>query len=155
AERLLEKGWARKGSSGYAMAPSSVPRLGDVLRMLHVPQLEAQTRPEIVPCQRVLASETREPYHDSPDSDILVMGDSFLRIYETDEPGSAGFIAHLARELHHPVTSLVNDGGASTLVRQELSRRHGLLANKKVVLWEFVERDIRLGEEGWSLVSIH
>ena len=35
-----------------------------------------------------------------------------------DEPGAAGFIAHLARELGQPLTSIVNDGGASTLVRQ-------------------------------------
>ena len=58
-----------------------------------------------------------------PESEVLILGDSFLRIYEQDEPGSAGFIAHLARELGQPLTSIVNDGGASTLVRQELARR--------------------------------
>jgi len=154
AQRLLEKGWVDKGNYAYAVVPAPIPRLGDVLRMLQVPQLEAQTQPELVPCQRVTQSNSTQPYHDSEDSGILVMGDSFLRIYETDEPGSAGFIAHLARELRQPVTSLVNDGGASTLVRQELSRRPALLANKKVVLWEFVERDIRLGEEGWQQIPL-
>ena len=62
-------------------------------------------------------------YQDDPDAEILVLGDSFLRIYQQDEPGAAGFIAHLAQELQQPLTSLVNDGGASTLVRQELYRR--------------------------------
>ena len=53
-----------------------------------------------------------------PESEVLILGDSFLRIYEQDEPGAAGFIAHLARELGQPLTSIVNDGGGSTLVRQ-------------------------------------
>ena len=81
------------------------------------------------------------------------MGDSFLRIYQQDEPGSAGFIAHLAKELQQPLTSLVNDGGASTLVRQELYRRPALLRNKRVVVWEFVDRDIRFGTEGWQCAA--
>jgi hypothetical protein len=52
------------------------------------------------------------------------------------------------------VTSIVNNGGASTLVRQELSRKPQLLVNKKVVVWEFVERDIRFGTEGWQIVPL-
>jgi hypothetical protein len=52
------------------------------------------------------------------------------------------------------VAAIVNDGGASTLVRQELHRRAALLTNKKVVVWEFVERDIRFGTEGWQLVPL-
>ena len=77
-----------------------------------------------------------------------------MRIYEQDEPQSAGFIAHLAYELGQPVASIVNDGGASTLVRQELHRRPRLFVNKKLVIWEFVERDIRFGTEGWQPVPL-
>jgi len=81
-------------------------------------------------------------------------GDSFLRIYEQDEPTAAGFIAHLARELKQPLASIINDGGASTLVRQELYRRRNLLKNKRLVIWEFVERDIRYGTEGWQVIPL-
>ena len=83
-----------------------------------------------------------------------MLGDSFLRIYERDEPGSAGFIAHLAHQLQRPVASIVNDGGASTLVRQGLARKPELLAGKTLVVWEFVERDIRFGLEGWQHVPL-
>ena len=79
-----------------------------------------------------------------------VLGDSFLRIYERDEPKVAGFVSHLAYELQTPIASIISDGGASTLVRQELKRKSELLAGKKVVVWEFVERDIRFGLEGWE-----
>lgn len=85
---------------------------------------------------------------------MLVLGDSFLRIYERDEPGAAGFIAHLAKELQQPLSSIVNDGGASTLVRQELARRPKVLTGKTLVIWEFVERDIGYGTEGWQVLPL-
>jgi hypothetical protein len=50
--------------------------------------------------------------------------------------------------------ALVNDGGGSTLVRQELRGRPAFLKHKQVVLWEFVERDIGFGLEGWKLVPL-
>jgi hypothetical protein len=131
-----------------------VRRFGDVIQMLQVPQLERVIEPESLDCTQVIRQDKEAPYCDAPDSQILIMGDSFLRIYEQDEPGSAGLIAHLARELQQPLTSIVNDGGASTLVRQELSRRPKLLANKTLVIWEFVERDIGQGTEGWQIVPL-
>ena len=71
-----------------------------------------------------------------------------------DEPGSAGLIAHLARLLDQPLASIVNDGGASTLVRQELARKPELLDGKTLVIWEFIERDIRFGLQGWQHVPL-
>ena len=97
---------------------------------------------------------TKQPYQDDPHSEVLVLGDSFCRIYSQDEPGTAGFVEHLAYELGTAVASIVNDGGASTLVRQQLSRNPNLFANKKVVVWQFVERDIRFGTEGWQIVPL-
>jgi hypothetical protein len=130
------------------LKPIAVNRHGDILQMIQVPQIERRFPPEEIACSQVI------PYRDDPASPVLVLGDSFLRIYQQDEPRSAGFIAHLARELRFPLASLVNDGGGSTLVRQDLSRKSGLLAGKKLVIWEFVERDLRLGTEGWEEVPL-
>jgi len=154
AQRILAERWLPPGQVEYECKPVIDQRTGDILRMLRVPALERRTPPEQVRCEQVIRCDNHKPYQDYPASDILVLGDSFLRIYEKDEPGSAGFIAHLAGELKRPLASIVNDGGASTLVRQELSRRPALLANKRVVLWEFVERDIRLGIEGWQTLKL-
>src|SRR5262249_18355895 len=107
---------------------------------------------EEVFCDQVMRDG--HPYKDDPRSPVLVLGDSFLRIYQTDEPGSAGFIAALARELKQPLASIVNDGGASTLVRQELRRRPDLVKQTELVIWEFAERDLRFGTEGWKLVPL-
>ena len=134
--------------SPFISTPVNLRRHGDLIGLMRSPALEARFPAESI------RSEKISPDAESADSDVLVIGDSFLRIFQHDEPEDAGFIAHLAKALGHPVTALVNDGGASTLVRQELSRRPGLLAGKTTVIWEFVERDLRLGTEGWQIIPI-
>lgn len=153
ARRIHDLGWIDYGSEEYGVRPILVKRRGDIIRMMKAPALEREFPPEEVRCEQVIAPNG-QLYKDDPHSPILILGDSFMRIYETDEPGSAGFIAHLARALHTPLASIVNDGGASTLVRQELARKADLLAGKKLVIWEFVERDIRFGTEGWKDVPL-
>jgi hypothetical protein len=148
AHRIRELGWAGAGEVDYKLRELRVQRKSDIARMIGLADTEE------VLCEQVIRADNGELYRDDPNSAVLVLGDSFLRIYQTDEPRAAGFIAHLARELRFPVTSIVNDGGASTLVRQELSRRPELLGGKRVVIWEFVERDIRHGTEGWKPVPL-
>ncbi len=86
-------------------------------------------------------------------SEILILGDSFSRIYQTDSPVNAGWIAHFAKNMNRPVVSLVSDGGASPLVREKLPRKASVLKGKKLLIWEFVERDLRFGAEGWKDVE--
>ena len=154
ARRLQELGWAHPRQVRYREQPAPVDRLGDIIRMLQAPLIERGLTPERVACAQVVRTDNGELYKDAKDAEILILGDSFMRIYQQDEPRGAGFIAHLAKELSQPVMALVNDGGGSTLVRQELHARPLFLKNKKVVLWEFVERDIGLGIEGWKRVAL-
>ncbi|MCL5736894.1 MAG: hypothetical protein M1274_15215, partial [Actinobacteria bacterium] len=154
ARRLLDLGWVEKGPVKCDTKPVTIRRYGDVLRMMRVPRVERLYEPEQINCTQVVNVETGKPYVDDPNSPVLVLGDSFLRIFERDEPGSGGFIAHLACNLGFGLTSIVNDGGASTLVRQQLARKPTLLKDKKVVVWEFVERDIRFGTEGWQVIPL-
>ena len=86
-------------------------------------------------------------------SEILILGDSFSRIYQTDSPVNAGWIAHFAKNVNARVASIVSDGGASTLVREKLARKSSVLKGKKLLIWEFVERDLRFGAEGWKDVE--
>ncbi len=155
AERVIKEGWIPNGTLEYAIQPVEVSRVGDVLRMADSPYITARFAPESIACAQVTDPATGQPYADEAEAPpVLVLGDSFLRIYQSDAPGSAGFIAHLARELKQPVASIVSDGGASTLVRQELARHPELLHGKKLVIWEFVERDLRFGTEGWQKVKL-
>ena len=115
---------------------------------------------------------------------ILVLGDSFCRIYQLPEPqslgespdaagkeeadptpgdsgrtkrllpGSAGFPSHHALAMGTTVDYIVSDGGAATDVRRELSTNGEILEGTKIVIWEFVERDIALGAKGWQAVPL-
>ena len=154
AAEIRARKWDAEGSTDYLSRPVSIHRRGDVVRMMEAPLLERRFPEEQVACDQVISKNTGKLYSDDANSPVLVLGDSYLRIYQTDAPGAAGFIAHLARSLHTPLSSIVNDGGASTLVRRQLSRNPGLLAGKKLVIWEFVERDVRFGAEGWQDVPL-
>ena len=102
----------------------------------------------------VVADTTKTPFKDDfRRSKILILGDSFSRIYQTDAPVNAGWIAHFAKNIGRPVASIVSDGGASTLVREKLARKAGVLKGKKLLIWEFVERDLRFGAEGWKTIE--
>ena len=107
-------------------------------------------------CERdtVLYDTTVTPFKDDfRKSEILILGDSFSRIYQTDSPVNAGWIAHFAKNMNRPVASIVSDGGASTLVREKLARKSSVLKGKKLLIWEFVERDLRFGAEGWKAIE--
>jgi hypothetical protein len=154
ARHVHAGGAVRQGDHAYDERPVAVRRHGDLVEMLRVPQIERALEPEILTCLQVVQSGTQTPYRDRLESQVLILGDSFLRIYERDEPGAAGFIAHLARGLQQPLAAIVNDGGASTLVRQELAHRPTLLRNKRLVIWEFAEREIRYGTLGWQIIRV-
>ena len=169
-------------------------RYGDVLEMIQARGAPAGFAAEEVACEQVLddtggllaASDSERPgtyRYPSAETSILVLGDSFCRIYQNREPpslgevvgpraeaesggsregktssrllpGSAGFVSHLALSLRAPVDFMVSDGGASTDVRRSLSTNPEILEGKKVVVWEFVERDIQLGKAGWQDVAL-
>ena len=137
----------------YRREAVTVARRPDIPRMSRLPGEASAFPPEKTVAYRVL-DEAGEPYADSDESRILLLGDSFSRIYQTDEPEAAGLIANLAFELKTPLASIVNDGGASTLVRQELARNLEILKDKRVVIWAFAERDLRFGMKGWEKIVL-
>jgi len=168
AERIRQMPWFTEGTTEYVLDSVDIDRVGDVGVMSALPafkihQLSLSFATEKTKCYQVFQL-FRDPsgnvtqrvlYKDDfKTARVLLIGDSYSRIYQTDEPRSAGWISHIAYELKQPIASLVSDGGASTLVRQSLARRVNLLKGKKVVVWEIVERDLRYGAEGWKDVPL-
>ena len=167
-----------------------VARWGDILDMMQIPGLRRTFAAETEECLQVLdptfgpllpgASDRPGTYcYPGQQAAVLVLGDSFCRIYQFPEPqslgempgaaamgrpgesgakrllpGSAGFISHLALALKSPVDAIVSDGGAATDVRLKLSTNPEILDGKRVLVWEFVERDIALGAQGWEEVAL-
>jgi hypothetical protein len=137
----------------YRREVVTVARRPDIPRMSRLPGEATAFPPEHTIAYRIF-DEEGEPYADSDEAQILLLGDSFSRIYQTDEPEAAGLIANLAYEMHTPLSSIVNDGGASTLVRQELVRNLEILDGKRIVIWAFAERDLRFGMKGWEKIVL-
>jgi hypothetical protein len=127
-------------------------RFGDIPKMTQIPGIEHLFPDESVACYQV--RDAKGLYQDDDASPILLLGDSFSRVFQTDAPQAAGLIANLAFELGMPLASIVNDGGASTLVRQQLARKLEILDGKHLVIWEFVERDVRFGMQGWQPIAL-
>jgi len=194
AQHLRSRGWAPQPTLEFRTRKVRVKRHGDVLEVIQTRGRAAAFPAEEVECEQVLddsggllaASDyerTGTYRYPSAETSILVLGDSFCRIYQNGEPqslgevvgpsaeaesggsregktssrllpGSAGFVSHLALSLRAPVDFIVSDGGASTDVRRSLSTNPEILEGKKVVVWEFVERDIQLGKAGWQDVAL-
>jgi hypothetical protein len=168
AQRVKTYPWFTPGTTPYAIDSLDVEKVGDVAVMSGQAILGKSDRKEGFVPERVRCFQVSQVFRDEQgnetgravykddfrSSQILVLGDSYSRIYQTDEPRGAGWIAHLACELSQPVASVVNDGGASTLARRSLARRIGLLKGKKLVIWEIVERDFRFGDDGWKDVEL-
>lgn len=134
----------------YADSAVKVERTGDIATMSGLDVFKTQ----IVTAHKVRETSGAPFKDDFRASQILILGDSYSRIYETDSPMDAGWIAHFAKDMHTPVASIVSDGGASTLVREKLARKSRVLRNKKLVIWEFVERDLRYGDSGWKKIEM-
>ncbi len=126
-KKLLASGLVQIGTHEYKLKKVEMSRQGDVLGMLQISGISDRYPDENMECYQVFDAKSNQKYEDDPNADVLIIGDSFLRIYERDEPHAAGFVSHVAYMLGKPVASIVNDGGASTLVRQELYRKPELL----------------------------
>ena len=136
AERIKKFPWYQEGTTDYVIDSVDIDRVGDIGVMTTLPafkfhQLALTFSTEKTKCYQVSRDASgvetgRVLYKDDlRNSKVLLLGDSYSRIYQTDEPRSAGWISHIAYELKQPIASIVNDGGASTLVRQSGVQRSG------------------------------
>ncbi len=90
-----------------------------------------------------------------PQSEVVLMGDSFVNIYHDPAlgfapPGStekmhAGFAQHLALYLGRPLDVIAINGGGATDVRRNLARRpDDEVRAKKLIIWVLSARDLLL-----------
>ena len=88
------------------------------------------------------------PWRASPDSGILILGDSFANIFSDETMGwgkGAGLAPHLALRLNQALDVVAVNGSAATRTREILAKRDHPLAGKRLVLWLFAARDLAFG----------
>ncbi|MEY2508376.1 MAG: hypothetical protein QOH01_2705 [Verrucomicrobiota bacterium] len=154
AEKLA--GFLGGAPSSVAMAQISnrpVSAVGDIARMLKVPEARSPFRAETVTLHEVT------PPAISKDAEILLLGDSFSNIFSLGALGwgeSAGFAEHLRRALQRPIDCILRNSDAAFATREmlsrELARGRDRLAGKKLVIWEFAARELAFGD--WKMLEI-
>jgi len=132
---------------------------GDIAGMLTLPADVKLSPLEQVTINQVLSQED-EYWQADPGSGVLLLGDSFTNMYSFKGLGwgfGAGLPEHLSFRLRMSLDLIArNDSGAFTtreILARELSRGRDRLAGKKMVVWEFSERELFSGN--WKMVELN
>ncbi len=164
---------AERPSANYRREEQTVANQGDLAAMLKLPKDQPYYAAQSVVIHPVLMADGNRLQAD-PLADVLVLGDSYCNIYSDGirpEPGAAfspdragalgwgaaaGFIEQLAYRLQRPVDCIVQNDSGAFATRQALARElasgKDRLAGKKLVIWEFAERELAEGD--WKLMDL-
>lgn len=144
--------------AAYSRGEAWVRGRGDLAALLRLPQRRPVFAEELTRTQPVVDANG-QPWAADPEADILVMGDSFTNIYSQAELGfgaGAGFAEQLSYYLGRRVDKLALNAGGPTAVRsrlaEDLAAGNDRLAGKRLVVWQFSERELSSGD--WSLVDV-
>lgn len=144
--------------TNYTRGQQTISNRGDLATMLKLLPSQTYYPGQTIEIHPVFARE-RYPWRPDTAADVLVLGDSFCNIYSLDAMGwgeAAGLVEQLSFELQRPLDRLaINDNGAyatRALLARELARGRDRLAGKKLVIWEFAERELLEGD--WKPVSL-
>lgn len=162
AERLAGEIERRVGSLRGAVDPWRVELqrthgLGDLVSMLGLPPESRAFRPMQVVTRRVRHRETGQDFRSDPRAEVLLLGDSFARVFSDPElglAGSAGLAEHLALHLKCPLDVIAISGGGASETREALRRRPGGLDGKRIVAWQFSMRDLAGDPGRWRRVPL-
>ena len=91
-----------------------------------------------------------KPYDDVDASSILLIGDSYLGVYQKVPPRATGFSAHLAASLGTPVSVVMGWGGGPEAPRKLASRGPDALKGRRLVVWIMSVRDLFRFPGGWK-----
>lgn len=147
--RRLEPGGAQ-----YRREVREVSQTGDLVRMLRLPAGQRLFEPQTVMIERVVDGSGAGLQPDRSSS-VLLLGDSFSNIYSAAAMGwgsSAGFAEHLSLHLGQTIDWIATNDNGAFATRQELARDPDRLAGKRVVIWEFAERELALGD--WRPIEL-
>lgn len=131
---------------------------GDIAKMLTLPPTSNLFTQQQVAIKQLL-TEANEFWQPDREAEILLLGDSFTNIYSLPGLGwgeSGGFAEHLSYNLQSPLDLMARNGSGAYATREMLStemhRGRDRLSGKKLVVWQFSERELALGD--WKELDI-
>ncbi len=142
----------------YTSENVEVTNRGDVARMLDLPEGQSRYPKELVRVRRIRIEEGA-PWESSRKADVLLLGDSFSNIYSLAEMGwgeSGGFAEQLSFLMQRPIDRIVQNADGAFAAREHLGRElaggRDRLAGKRLVIFQFAERELAVGD--WTLVDL-
>jgi alginate O-acetyltransferase complex protein AlgJ len=137
---------------GYVTEPVEVTNLGDVAGMLDLPEEQTLYPEEEVRLRQIRTSQGLL-WQPDRSADVLILGDSFSNIYSLADMGwgeSAGLAEQLGFLMQRPIDRIVRnaDGAFATreILARDLARGDDRLAGKRVVIFQFAERELAFGD---------
>ena len=141
----------------WEAVPRSATGPGDLVGMLRLPAGVEPFPPLAVEFEAVRDARTGAPFAPERDAEVLLLGDSFTRVFSDPQLGlgkGAGLAESLAHELGSPLDVIAISGGGARAVREALARRPGGPAGKRLVIWQFSMRDLAADPERWERVAL-
>lgn len=143
-------------SMGYERTTRTVTGRGDLVAMLGAGGADIYGAETVTVHEVVQGSAGWQPDREAA---VLLLGDSFSNIYAQEGlgwGGRAGLAEQLSFHLQQPVDRLArNDAGSYAtrdLLARELARGRDRLAGKRVVIWQFANRELAQGD--WRKIPL-
>jgi hypothetical protein len=140
----------------FATESVTASHIGDLGEKLDLPADSGIFVEEQASLTRVIDTATGEAIANDPESPVVVLGDSFVNIFNDPSLGfaidnegmtGAGFAQHLAMKLERAVDVIAINGEASSGAREQFARRYDdEVRAKKAVVWVIAARDLFLAE---------
>jgi len=89
-------------------------------------------------------------WDDADAAPVLLLGDSYLGVYQKIPPRAAGLSSHLAAQLKVPVSVVMGWGGGPEAPRKLAARGPDALKGKRLVVWVMSSRDLFRFPGGWA-----
>lgn len=124
---------------------------GDLYDMLAYAPWERKLRPVDLELIQVVADRRRRGPR-RRDSPILLLGDSLTNVFSSSElemGRRAGFGEQLASRLEMSIDVVAMPAGGASRSRQTWALRPDPLRGKRLVIWQFTQRDLLFAADGW------
>ena len=153
----LQINLSSKTKANFNIKTHNVDGIGDIALMLKLRNPDMRFAKQKVDIKEVM--QGKEIFRYDPNSEILLLGDSFSNIFSHEAMGwgtNAGFAEHLAFQLKRSIDAITrNDSGAYAtreIIANELKKGRDPLVGKKLVIWQFAIRELFDGD--WKLFEM-
>lgn len=158
AQYLQDNVLLRSSEISYKRESSRIQNRGDIDAMLRLPE-KMDPYPIEGRVIDLVVTRGQELWQPQREAEILLLGDSFSNIYSLSGMGwgqGAGFGEQLSFYMKRPLDIILqNDGGSHAtreLLSRELARGRDRLSGKKLVIWQFANRELSSGN--WKDVAL-